>query len=136
MPIQDYVDLWFTREGDFSIDDTGDLKDTGLLTGRAILQEARTRLNSRKGEWSLDKTVGSDLIHGLGEGRTARQIQVIVQMIVEALTASKTMKPGDIEVLPLPIGSDGVLFRIVIKSNIGNITDDLIYSTQENRFIR
>ena len=136
MPARDRVDLWFEREGDLVIGDDGDILDTSAVKGRSLLQEIRTRLDSTRGEWMLNKTIGANLKSYLGEARTASTIGVIVNAMAYALCFDGLIETGDLEIIPLPINRSEVMFRIIVKTVDGELTEDFMYSSEEARFVR
>ncbi len=136
MAVRDRVDLWFTRDGDFKVDSNGDLLDTSGVKNRSLLQEMRTRLSSRKNTWKLNRGIGANLISYLGEARTNYQISLIQRAIVECLTFDNLIGIPDLEVIPMPLNREVVLFRIIVKTTEGELTEDFAYSSEEARFIR
>lgn len=136
MAVRDRVDLWFTRDGDFKVDSNGDLLDTSGIKNRSLLQEIRTRLSSRKNTWKLTKGIGANLTSFLGEARTNQQISIIRNAIIECLTFDNLVGVPDLEVISMPLNRETVLYRIIVKTTEGELTEDFAYSSDEARFIR
>lgn len=128
-------DYWFTNEGDFQTDANGDLKDTSETPGRSILQEVRTRLRASSGDWPLNKKIGANLESHLGGPRSLQTIRAVSSAIINSLTFDRFLLPGEIEIIPLPIGTDVIYFRIIIHTAQGDLIDDFGYDSNSARFI-
>lgn len=129
------LDLWFTDDGDFDIASDGDLKDTSSSFGRAILQEIRDRLRSKKGEWKLSSTIGSNLESFLGEPGTLQNISKVVAEVERSITFDRMMLPGEFEVIPLQLTDSIVIFRIIIYTREGELVTQIGYDSDRQRFI-
>lgn len=129
------VDLWFTDDGDIDIAANGDLKSTEKNFGRAIIQEIRDRLNARRGEWRLNANIGSNLPSFLGESATQKNLEQIVLEIERALTFDRMLSPSELEIIPLQINDNIAIFRIIIHTQLQEITVHLGYDSNIQRFI-
>lgn len=135
MATSDKTDLWFTSEGDLTVDANGDIKDTSSLYGRSLAQEIRTRLRARMGDWVLDKSIGANLEDFLGEAGTPLNIAAVVNTIRVTLTYDLLVSPGDLEVIPMPIGKSMWIFRLIIRTPRGELTETMAYDSDATRFI-
>ena len=129
------VDLWFTEDGDFKVGSDGDLKGTEDSFGRAVLQEIRDRVRSKRGEWKLFASIGSNLESYLGEPGTSQNITRASQEIERSLTFDRMMLPGEMEVVPLQIARDVAMFRIIVFTREGELSATLGYDSNRQRFI-
>jgi hypothetical protein len=135
MPVRDKVDFWFTADYDFETDDNGDLKDTSFFSGRSLLQEVRSRLRGRRGDWVLNKTLGANLEDFIGEPGTTPVIQAVVGAIRTALVSDGLIPAADLEVLTLPLTDSILLIRLVIQTDQGELTENLAYDSDTARFV-
>lgn len=135
MAAADKIDLWFTAEGDFEVDDNGDLRDTSAVYGRSLVQEIRTRLRAATGDWVLNKTIGANLESFTGEPGTPANITAVSMAIRTALTSDFLISPGDLEVIPMPIGKSMCLFRLVVLTPRGELTETMAYDSDSAKFI-
>lgn len=129
------VDLYFTYGGDFDIDANGDLKDTSKLFGQAILQEVRSRLKSKNGEWKLEAGIGSNVEDLLGQPSTSSTIAEIVSAITTSLTFDRFLNVGEFEIVPLRLTDSILIFRIIIFTSIGELSSTIGYDSDHQRFI-
>ncbi len=135
MASADKTDLWFTPDGDYWIDETGDLKDTTRLYGRSLIQEVRSRLSANRGDWILHPLLAANLEEQLGEPGTSKTIISIVNAIIKALTFDNLVLPNELEIYPLPISSEHVIFRIIIHTPKGELTEIMSYNSDTLRFV-
>jgi hypothetical protein len=135
MATSDKIDLWFTAEGDLAIDVNGDLKDTSSQYGRSLIQEIRTRLRGRMGDWVLNKSLGANLEDFGGEPGTPVNILALINTIRASLTFDLLISPGDLEILPIQISKVMWMFRLIVKTPMGDLTETLAYDSDATRFI-
>jgi hypothetical protein len=135
MAAADKVDLWFTAEGDLEVDTNGDLKDTSEVYGRSLIQEIRTRLRATTGDWVLNRTLGANLESFTGEPGTPANINAILMAIRNSLTSDLLISPGDLEIIPMPIGNSICLFRIIVITPRGELTETMAYDSDSAKFI-
>lgn len=131
----DQTDLFFTYGGDYDIDANGDLRDTSNTFGRAIVQEVRNRLTSKRGEWRLEPSIGSDVQDLLGEANTEGLTQEIASEVVRSLTFDRFLNAGEFEIIPLRLTDAILLFRIVIFTSVGELNATIGYDSNHQRFI-
>tara|TARA_R110002126_G_scaffold183202_7_gene331764 strand:+ start:844 stop:1257 length:414 start_codon:yes stop_codon:yes gene_type:complete len=129
------VDLWFTSAGDLAVDDSGDLKDTDNEFARAVIQEIRDRLKSRRGDWRLNKTIGSSLGDFIGESGTSMNVIRAKNEIIEAIHSGGLLSPGEAQVVPLQLTPSVVIFRIILLTQRGEINTQIGYDSDTQRFI-
>lgn len=128
-------DFWFTNDGDLQTDLNGDIKDTMSTLGRAIVQEIRTRIRADRGDWQLNKSIGANLEGFLGQPNSESNVRDVCSAIIQALTFDRFLLPGEVEVLPLPIGPDILYIRIIVHTSQGDITEQFGYNSTTARFI-
>ena len=129
------VDLWFTEDGDLDVSSDGDLRSTKGFFGRAVLQEIRDRIRSKRGEWRLTAAVGSTIESFLGEAGTRINIDAAANEIERALTFDRFLLPGELEVIPMQLANDIAVFRIVVFTREGELTTQIGYDSDRQRFI-
>jgi len=135
MAAADKIDLWFTAEGDFEIDANGDLKDTSEVYGRSLVQEIRTRLRASTGDWVLNRTLGANLESFTGEPGTQANINAISLAIRGALTSDLLIPPGDLEVIAMPLSDSVCMFRIIVLTPRGELTETMAYDSDHAKFL-
>jgi len=129
------VDLWFSNEGDFQIDNKGDIKDTSSSSTRALVQEIRMRLRAIKGDWLLNKDIGANLEFFIGEPGTTTLLGKVARAITSSLTEDRLISPANLEIIPFRISDGLFLFRIIVATSEGEITEELGYDSDASRFI-
>lgn len=129
------VDFYFTDDGDFSVDEKGDLKDTSGLFGRAILQEINDRLRSQPGEWKLSNSIGTNLQQYLGVSTTDQNIDLVTKQVEAVLTNDGLLVAGQLEILPLKIGDSVVIFRVIVYTGQEELVYHLGYDSDHQRFL-
>lgn len=129
------IDFWFTDDGDLDVDASGDLRDTNGTLGRAVLQEIRDRLKSKRGEWKLNTGIGSSIESFLGEPGTTARIDQAVAEIERALTFDRMLLAGEVEVVPLQLKDSIVLFRVIVHTREGELSAQIGYDSDTQRFI-
>lgn len=134
MAVTDKVDLWFSSDGDFAIEN-GDLKDTSALYGRSLLQEIRTRLQTTRGDWRLNSMLGANLEEFLGDPGTMANINRVASAMSYSLTFDNLIPSGDIEIIPYPLNESIVLFRIIVQTQRGELTLTMAYDSDQSRFM-
>lgn len=135
MATGDRTDLWFTSAGDYSVDRTGDIKDTSEIYGRSLIQEIEGRLRARKGDWKLNPMLGANIEDFFGESATGGTVNKIKSRILYELTSDGLVSPGDLEILSVSLGQGVVLFRLIIKTPKGELTKDVAYDSDTARFV-
>lgn len=87
------------------------------------------------GDWVLDKSIGANLEDFLGEAGTPLNIAAVVNTIRVTLTYDLLVSPGDLEVIPMPIGKSMWIFRLIIRTPRGELTETMAYDSDATRFI-
>lgn len=128
------IDFWFSHDGDFAVDDAGDLKSTQTLYAGSLLQEMRDRVRSSKGDWKLRPNVGANLSSLIGENLTSQLIDRITQRIETELVYDRLLTAGEYEILPLQIGKHNLIFRIVVSSPNGELSFMIGYNSHNQQF--
>lgn len=132
------VDLYFTDDGDFVLDEnTGDLEDTLLYQYRGFVQRLLTRTMSQKGEWQQQKDVGAGISDFLGKRNTAELGERIRSRLYSELIKENLVAPADLNILVFPTGdtSVGIVLRIRPPGTQVKIQLTFSYDMRENRVI-
>lgn len=129
----DSIDLYFTDEGDFAIDQDGDVKDTSENFLRSITQEVRDRVKSSLRDWQGDPHIGASLVEFLGEPSTPELVKEIKLQIIQALTFDGLIAITDLVVMIMPVGIHSLLIRIKVRASTStqspDITINMAYDT-------
>jgi len=137
----DAIDLEWSWDGDYSIDENGDLKDTSADLIESIVQEVRTVIKSESFDWEKDPTVGANLNDFKGEPNNRFTGQAIQDRIKSAISNIGVAQSGDISVRVVPVHNNQVLIlvRILAEASPGNSLEpgdlvrvDLVYDTLED----
>jgi hypothetical protein len=109
----DSIDLDWTWDGDFIIDQQGDLKDTSEDLLLSLRNEIFTVVKSDLQDWREDPNVGADLGDFVGEPNIATTGKAIEQRVRVSLAA--IINSSDIDVRVIPVGIHRVLIAITIQ---------------------
>lgn len=132
------VDLWWTQEGDFALDEEReDIASTELDHYRGFTQQVLTRVMSNKGDWALQKLVGASVSDFLGQPNTqatgeAIKLRVEGELIREGLCSPTTLK---VDVIPTSKNTVLVLVIVVPPGSRQAITLRFSYDLSENRLV-
>lgn len=97
-------DLFFSSEGDYAIDENRkDLLDTSLLKLRNRVQQASTRIQSNKGDWRHQPSVGADLGDFFGASNTQEVGNKLRTRILNELTKEGLFSPGEVQIEVVPL---------------------------------
>lgn len=109
----DSVDLDWTIDGDYMVDQTGDLKDTSEDLLLSFKNEVFTVIKSNLKDWREDLAVGSDLDEFVGEPNT----QDVARFLEERVKSSLLLiaSESDISIRVVPVGPYRVLITLSIQ---------------------
>lgn len=131
------IDVHFTDTGDFFLGESGDLKDTKNDAYRGFLQRVLTRLQSSKGEWALQPTIGAGVSGMLGKPNTEATGVLIKNLIYTELLADNLLRAAEFVVDTFPINKYVIAFAIIISppNSGGQVVLTLTYDTRDNRLV-
>lgn len=118
----DDIDFDFTWDGDFTLDECGDLKDTTYDYLQSLKQEIQTYIKSSIGDWKEEPSVGASLDDFVGEPNnriTASEMKARVES-----SLSEIVNLQDLSVRIVPVGIYNVLVILTVD----------ILPTTENKF--
>lgn len=98
--------------GDFQVSETGDL---ALVDGKkADEQQVFCRTRTSRPDWPYHPWIGADLEELRGLQNTQATAAKGVRQIIAALTRDGRFDGKPVEVIPIPIGPESILFYIFI----------------------
>jgi len=112
----DSTDLKWNWNGDFSLDESGDLSsnDTDFL--ESIEQEILTIVKSSKGDWKFHPNIGADLWRFKGEANTRENANKLKTEIKKAIVFSGIALESDVIVDVNAISLDMLYVSIFLKA--------------------
>ena len=116
MTTKDSIDVNFSWDGDFDIDETGDIADTSSDTILSLENEIRTIARSEIMDWEMHPILGANLSDFRGEPNTRETAKAMEQQLLSRIIAAGLVKQGDISIRIVPTGLYEVL--IMIKVNV------------------
>jgi len=130
----DSIDLEFTWDGDYAIDDDGDIRDTSYDYLQSIRNEVANIVRSELLDWEREPTIGANLSDFLGEPNTREMGQLIQDRVKTALIAAGIVLSEDVSVRVIPVGVYKVMIAISIlaiatTNNQLDISDPIVVST-------
>ncbi len=131
------IDLYWTLDGDLSLGEAGDLRDTKFDEFRSLWQEVRTRCRSSFKDWALHPRLGANLDELLGNANNRATAEEGKTRIIAALTLGGFLPKKIIRVRYLPIGRHRLLYDITVTvSDPGSgrsrmLKTQLVYDTDE-----
>lgn len=132
------VDLAWADTGDYAVDPVkGDLQDTTSLQYRAFIQQIVTRIQSSRGDWRLQPTIGTDLDRYLGKPNTSKLGTDIRNSVMGSLTTGGLMAAGEltVDVFPIDKHQVAILLRIQPSGDREQIRLSFTYNSQDNKVI-
>lgn len=119
----DSIDLAWDLNGDFNIDDRGDLADTSSDTIRSTENEIRDIIRSSLGDWELHPGRAAELKEFAGRPNTRDVGKEIETRLRSALVVNRIAAADDIYVRVVPVRYDAVLIILTLD----------VYATPTNR---
>jgi hypothetical protein len=134
---EEIVDLYFSDSGDFLLSTSGDLEDTKKDHYRGFLQRVLTRIQSRRGEWATQPSVGANLGQFVGKPNTEEIAGKIRQTISSELVQDGLLRGTEFGVDVFPISKTQIAIAIIVNPPRvgGQIVLTLTYDTRDNRLI-
>lgn len=120
--MEKFVDIRLTPEGDFELDETGDLVLTNL--SQLVEQKVNIALKTSNPDWFGDM-IGADLEDLLGQEHTKETSELGKKMITSSLTAHGFFEDDNIYVEAKPYNKSTILFMLFV--NIPEIGESQVY---------
>ena len=133
------IDLYYTEGGDFFLDtDTNDLADTKNDLYRTFIQRLDTRMNSGKGDWKLQPTLGVGLTDFLGKKSTQALARAMQDKIYSELLLDNLLRPNEFSVQVLPITPVKLAIVVFVRppNSLGSINRVYYYDLRDNKVDR
>lgn len=133
----DSLDLYFTSNGDFCLDETSKLKDTKLDQYRYLIQRINNRIGSTGNDWQLAPEVGANLTDFIGQRNTPENGKLIEQRIFNELTRGNFINSRHLSVKVFPISESGVGVIIAVNppDTVGQVTLTYSYDYRDNKIV-
>lgn len=126
-------DLFLSDDGDLILSAQKDLESTETDPLRSLVQGIRTRLNFRSGEWpGLAKNLGANLSDFSGKPNTKENGEIIKSRVMSELTKNGFISRNDLNVDVIPISSNHVLVKIIVKTSAGIYEYNTRFSFRED----
>lgn len=130
------VDLRWSDSGDLMLDiRDNDLLDTKEQNLQSAMQKIEARIQSTKGDWRLNPSLGASLKKFAGRPNTAEVGAEIESVLRNELTRGGLLAPGELSVRVFPISPHQVAAFIQVQPNGTRETMQLVisYSLQDNK---
>jgi len=133
----DSLDLYFTSNGDFCLDETNKLKDTKLDKYRFLIQRVNNRIGSTSNDWQLAPQVGANLTDFIGQRNSAENGKLIEQRIFAELTRDNFISSRHLSVKVFPISESGVgvILSINPPDTVGQVNLTYSYDYRDNKIV-
>ena len=132
------VDLYWTAEGDFSLDTTKeDIKDTHGISYRAWIQQIVDIMQSSEYDWALDTGRGASLDKFVGRPNTRELGKAIHDKVINVLTRDGIVSSRDLVVDVLPLGPSeiGIVLVLSPEGAQSEMALTFSYDMRSNRII-
>jgi len=137
--IYDAIDLYWSHEGDYAIDERGDLMDTSFDSLRSIKQEIIDRVSASRHDWRYQPAIGANIDRFVGESNTPENGKAIKHAITNALLYGRLVDSSDLRVRVTPLSMTMVAIRvelsyIVTSANTNSlpVTLNFLYDYSDN----
>lgn len=114
MPRYNKTDLDLSKDGDLTIDETGDLALS--FDEDCAKDDISVRLLTQNPDWYDYPSIGADLDEMIGEPNDRKTAEEIIKRIRACLTMYNLIPASDLDVVAIPVSQDEVLFYIAITS--------------------
>lgn len=113
MNYDDIADLAFSLDGDLELDETGDL---ALAKGdECLIDDINISVKTQKGDSVVAPELGADLEDLIGHQNTKDIAHEGASRIMGELISKGIANPGEVEVIPIPIGQT-ILYYVFINN--------------------
>lgn len=116
------LDLWFTTDGDFIIDSTGDLRDTRDSNNKyeSLRQTILHRILVNRNGWRFHPQVCAGLERFIGTNIDPFLLQEMERRIKGALTIDGFIRESDISIRTIDLGQGAIAILIYIEATGNN----------------
>lgn len=112
----DTVDLSWGDDGDFVIDESGDLKSNTDDTIASTIAEVRSILRSEFNDWEKYPSYAAHLVEFIGESLNPALARRVEERIKSSLHINHVVDASDIYVRAVPVKTDMFLVILTIKA--------------------
>lgn len=136
----DSIDLSWTWDGDYSVDEAGDIASTESDLIVSVITEVQNVMKSESFDWEKDISLGSNLSDFRGEPNSRKTGTAIERRMRSKISEIGIVQSQDINVRVVPVHANRILImiRIAAESTPNNsllpgepVKVDLIYDTLE-----
>tara|TARA_R110002020_G_scaffold268819_3_gene484129 strand:- start:79579 stop:80034 length:456 start_codon:yes stop_codon:yes gene_type:complete len=127
--LYDTNDLFFSFEGDFDVDESGDLRDTLYDPLRSIRQQILTRVKSEKGDWQYQGSIGANLSNFVGEPNSRETGMAIKNAVRVALGQHALVDLNGVKIDVMPISRTMIALRVEVaylRTSENSVSDPLL----------
>jgi hypothetical protein len=124
------TDLYWSADGDFSIDQVGDLRDTSFDPFYSTYQEIRTRVSSGFRDWATQPSLGADLESLVGRPSSKLTAEDGKTKIINSLTLGGFLRREQIKVRYLPLSKDQIAYFIEVAAPSEDLIGSKLIKTQ------
>jgi hypothetical protein len=122
------VDFYWSLDGDYSVGEDGDIRDTSYDIMRSTWQEMRTRGRSNHYDWKEHPTLGANLEELIGQVNNRATAEEGKANLLAALTQGGFLPKNVIKIKYVPISKHRLFYYIYV-----NILDP---STGQTRLLK
>lgn len=128
-------DFEFSWDGDFVIDDGGDIKSTDRNRIDSFVQEVKTRVRSSVKDWAMHPDLGASLFDLIGEPNDKKIAEEGSIRIKSALTRDGFIAAGSLRVRYMPVDQNSILYNIIVRipdlANDEELSFSLLFDSNE-----
>src|SRR5688500_1579290 len=99
----DSIDLDWSWDGDYAVDQYGDIQDTSRDYLLSLANEVQTVMKSESSDWEKDITLGANLVDFVGEPNTRETGSSLEARVKAAIVNQGIIQGGDISVRIVPV---------------------------------
>jgi hypothetical protein len=112
----DSKDLSWTWDGDFSLDDSGDIESNDNDALESVESEIITIVKSSTEDWAMHPRIGANLWRFTGEANTRENAEKIKDAIYTALLSAGVVRKQDIEIDVNVLSLEVLYVKIFLKA--------------------
>ena len=110
--VYDNIDFFWSFDGDLSLDDNSDIRDTSYDRLRSIRQVIETIVKSDKGDWRLQQNLGGNLSTFVGEKNSRALGDRIRKQLISAFMIDGIFDISDLTIKIVPLSISTILIRV------------------------
>jgi len=115
LPVQDRLDLVFTKNGDYSLSSIGnDFRDTSFAAFESVKQEVRTRVCSITKDWVFYPTITANLDLVIGKPNNKETGLFIEGEVRRALSHDSFISAKDLKVRAFPLSNETIGIMVML----------------------